>query len=232
MGEAMHAPTRERFALALDRDDAVAALRLASGLREYFAIAKVGLELFTAAGPSVVFALREAGFRVFIDLKLHDIPTTVYRSARVLGSLGPAFVTMHAVGGVEMLRMGVQGLMEGATNAGEDMPIALAVTVLTSEPTEEEGRLETRISTALAAGVQGYVAGAEDLSVTKRVAPRMISMVPGIRAEGGPAHDQARSATVKEAFAAGADYLVIGRMITEAADPIAVAASLLAGLEG
>ncbi|WP_298209322.1 orotidine-5'-phosphate decarboxylase [Ferrimicrobium sp.] len=218
---------REHFVLALDRDDSVAALRLASSLREYFAIVKVGLELFVAAGPSVVFSLREAGFRVFIDLKLHDIPTTVYRSARVLGALGPAFVTMHAAGGVEMLRLGVQGLMEGAAEVGEDMPIALAVTVLTSEPAAEEGLLETRISTALAAGVQGYVAGAPDLSVTKMVAPRMISMVPGIRATGAPTDDQARSATVKEALAAGADYLVIGRMLTEAADPIAVADALL-----
>jgi orotidine-5'-phosphate decarboxylase len=222
----------ERLILALDLDDAVAALRLATSLNEYFATVKVGLELFSAAGPSVVFALREAGFRVFIDLKLHDIPTTVGRAARVLGSLGPTFVTMHAVGGVEMMRLGVQGLMEGSRNADEEMPIALAVSVLTSEPRVESGLLEARISHAFAAGVQGYVASAHDLATIRTVAPSMLSVVPGIRQSGAPTDDQGRPATAQEALTAGADYLVIGRTVTGAADPKAAAESLLAGLLG
>ncbi|MHB1519711.1 MAG: orotidine-5'-phosphate decarboxylase [Ferrimicrobium sp.] len=221
---------RERLILALDADDAVVALRLANGLRDYFAIAKVGLELFSATGPSVVFALREAGFRVFVDLKLHDIPTTVGRTARVLGSLGPAFVTLHAAGGVDMLRLGVQGLLEGSREAGEEMPIALAVSVLTSESRAEPELLATRISTALAGGAQGYVAAVQDLATTKAVAPSMISVVPGIRGKGGSPDDQARAATAQEALAAGADYLVIGRMVTEASDPVEAADALLAGL--
>jgi orotidine-5'-phosphate decarboxylase len=223
---------RERLILALDRDDAVAAMRLATGLREYFGIVKVGLELFSAAGPSVVFGLREAGFRVFIDVKLHDIPTTVGRASRVLGSLGPAFVTMHAVGGVEMVHRGVEGLMEGASSAGEEMPVALAVTVLTSEASADPELLGTRISIALAGGAQGYVASAHDLATTRTLAPAMISVVPGIRAADGPVDDQRRVATASEAFAGGADYLVIGRMVTEAADPVAAAMTLVTGLAG
>lgn len=223
---------RERLILALDLDDAVAALRLATSLGEYFATAKVGLELFSAAGPSVVFSLREAGFRVFIDLKLHDIPTTVGRAAHVLGSLGPTFVTLHAAGGVEMLRLGMQGLMEGSRKADEEMPIALAVSVLTSESRVESGLLVTRISHAFAAGVQGYVASAHDLATIRAVAPSMVSVVPGIRQSGAPTHDQGRPATAQEAFAAGADYLVIGRTVTAAADPKAAAESLVSGLLG
>lgn len=223
---------RERLILALDLDDSVAALRLATSLSEYCATAKVGLELFSASGPSVVFSLREAGFRVFIDLKLHDIPTTVGRAAHVLGSLGPAFVTMHAAGGLEMLRAGMEGLLAGSSNAGEEMPIALAVSVLTSEARAEPGLLEDRIFKAAASGVQGYVASAHDLATIKAIAPSMVSVVPGIRQSGSPSDDQRRPATAQEALSAGADYLVLGRTVTAASDPKAAAETLLADLVG
>lgn len=223
---------RERLILALDLDDSVAALRLATSLSEYCATAKVGLELFSASGPSVVFSLREAGFRVFIDLKLHDIPTTVGRAAHVLGSLGPAFVTMHAAGGLEMLRAGMEGLLAGSSNAGEEMPIALAVSVLTSEARAEPGLLEDRIFKAAASGVQGYVASAHDLATIKAIAPSMVSVVPGIRQSGSPSDDQRRPATAQEALYAGADYLVLGRTVTAASDPKAAAETLLADLVG
>lgn len=232
MTSSLTSSMRERLILALDLDDSVAALRLATSLSEYCATAKVGLELFSASGPSVVFSLREAGFRVFIDLKLHDIPTTVGRAAHVLGSLGPAFVTMHAAGGLEMLRAGMEGLLAGSSNAGEEMPIALAVSVLTSEARAEPGLLEDRIFKAAASGVQGYVASAHDLATIKAIAPSMVSVVPGIRQSGSPSDDQRRPATAQEALSAGADYLVLGRTVTAASDPKAAAETLLADLVG
>src|SRR5271165_3693096 len=124
---------RDRLALALDTDDLVDALRVARDLEPWFGVAKVGLELFSATGPEVVTAFVERGWKVFLDLKLHDIPTTVGRAARVLGALGATYVTLHAHGGVAMLRAGVEGLEIGAEQAGLDTPAAIAVTVLTSD---------------------------------------------------------------------------------------------------
>ena len=124
---------RSRLVLALDVDDAVAAARLAKQLRPWFGTAKVGLELFSAAGPRVVQSLIDDGYDVFADLKMADIPTTVNRAARVLGALGVSYLTLHAFVGPDVLRAGVQGLLEGADKAGLEPPSALAVTVLTSD---------------------------------------------------------------------------------------------------
>src|ERR1700694_6025006 len=119
---------RDRLALALDTDDLGSALRTARDLEPWFAVAKVGLELFSATGPEVVTALVERGWKVFLDLKLHDIPTTVGKSASVLGALGASYLTLHAHGGVAMLRAGVEGLVTGAEQAGLQTPAAIAVT--------------------------------------------------------------------------------------------------------
>ena len=112
----------EHLALVLDADDLVAALRLARDLKPWFGVAKVGLELFSAAGPDAIGPLIDLGYDVFLDLKLHDIPTTVNKASRVLGALGVSYVTMHAHGGVDMLRAGVEGLAEGSGNAGLAQP--------------------------------------------------------------------------------------------------------------
>ena len=104
---------RRRLALALDVDDLVEAHRLAVALRPWFGVAKIGLELFSADGPEAIGALRDLGYQVFLDLKLFDIPTTVNRSTMVLGSLGVEYLTLHALGGVDMLRAGVEGLPRG-----------------------------------------------------------------------------------------------------------------------
>src|SRR4051794_40337666 len=118
---------RDRFALALDVDDLVAAGRLAKELRPYFGVAKVGLELFTAHGPDAVMAISELGYKVFLDLKMLDIPTTVEKAARVAGALGVSYLTMHAFGGVAMLQAGVEGLRAGAQAAGAPEPVGLGV---------------------------------------------------------------------------------------------------------
>src|SRR5207302_10363703 len=126
---------RDRLAIARDLDDLVAALRIAREVRPWFGVAKVGLELFIAAGPEAVGALMQLGYKVFLDLKLDDIPTTVNRAARIAGSLGVSYLTIHARGGVNTLRAGVTGLADGAQAAGLPAPVSLAVTVLTSDDT-------------------------------------------------------------------------------------------------
>jgi orotidine-5'-phosphate decarboxylase len=218
---------RERLALALDVDDAVAALRLARELSPWFGVAKVGLELFSAAGPDIVAELVDGGYRVFLDLKLADIPTTVGRAARVLGALGVRYLTLHAFGGPAMLRAGVDGLHEGAVRAGLEPPAALAVTVLTSDSGVPPHVLPKRVATALAARCAGVVCAAADVAEAKRLAPGLLAVVPGIRPLGVPTDDQARAASPADAVAAGADILVVGRAVTRAADRAEAAAALV-----
>jgi orotidine-5'-phosphate decarboxylase len=218
---------RDRLALALDVDDLVVALRLARRLRPWFGVAKVGLELFGAAGPETVSALTVEGYRVFLDLKLHDIPTTVLRAARVLGGLGAAYTTVHTQGGEAMVRAAVSGMAEGAAAAGAPAPCVLGVTVLTSETEAAPEALATRSSLAVSAGCGGLVCAAVDLAVTRRAAPGLLTVVPGIRFSGASTDDQARAAAPAAAIAAGADILVLGRAVTAAEDPEAAAAAVL-----
>jgi orotidine-5'-phosphate decarboxylase len=221
---------RSRLALALDVDDLVAATRLARSLQPWFGVAKVGLELYSAAGPDAIGALTDLGFEVFCDVKLHDIPTTVGRAARVLGALGASYVTMHATGGVEMLRAGVVGLDEGAAAAGMDAPTALAVTVLTSDGAAPPHILPKRVMLAVEAGCGGIVCAAADLREARQYAPALFTAVPGIRPAGSDVHDQARAASPREALDAGADLLVIGRAVTRSPEPEAAAAAIVAEL--
>lgn len=221
------APYRQRLALALDVDDAVEAQRLAAELRPWFGVAKVGLELFSAAGPSVVQLLIDDGYDVFLDLKMADIPTTVRRAANVLGALGVSYLTMHAFAGPAVLRAGVEGLAEGAERAGLAVPVVLGVTVLTSDHDAPGHILAKRVTAAVEAGCGGVVCAAADVAQTKQIAPRLITVVPGVRPAGSPTHDQARSATPSEALSAGADILVVGRAVTAAPDRTAAAAALV-----
>lgn len=219
---------RRRLALVLDVDDMVEANRLAQEMRPWFGVAKVGLELFSAVGPSVISTLRDQGYDVFIDLKLHDIPTTVGRAARVLGALGASYVTMHAFGGPAMLRAGDQGLRQGAAAAGLPEPTSLAVTILTSDAGAPSHILGQRLTAAMEAGCGGVVCAAVDLEEARTVAPTMVRVVPGIRLAGDDAHDQAHPATPAQAAADGADLLVVGRTVTRAADRRAAAAAVAA----
>ncbi|NNN15540.1 MAG: orotidine-5'-phosphate decarboxylase [Acidimicrobiaceae bacterium] len=217
---------RNRLALALDYDDLVVATRMSKDLIDYFGFVKVGLELYLATGPEAVGAFVELGFKVFLDLKLHDIPTTVKKAARVVGGLGASLLTMHAFGGTEMLRAGVEGLMEGAQAVGAPVPAALGVTVLTSDGGAPRHVLPARIEAAALGGCRGYVCATEDVAEGKRMRPDMYAVVAGIRPTGVEANEQ-RSATPTEAIRAGADLLVIGRAVTLADDPIAAAESIL-----
>jgi orotidine-5'-phosphate decarboxylase len=219
---------RRRLALVLDVDDIVEATRLAKEMQPWFGVAKVGLELYSAVGPDVIGPLREMGYDVFVDVKLHDIPTTVGRAARVLGALGASYVTMHAFGGRDMLRAGDQGLREGAAAAGLPEPTALAVTILTSDAGAPPHILGKRLTAAMEAGCGGLVCAASDLEEARTIAPAMTRVVPGIRLAGDATHDQARAATPGEAAANGADILVIGRTVTQADDRAAAAAAVAA----
>ncbi|MBM36880.1 MAG: orotidine-5'-phosphate decarboxylase [Actinomycetota bacterium] len=218
---------RSRLAIALDVDDLVEAGRLGRRMLPWFSVAKIGLELFSAAGPEAVGAFVDQGYKVFLDMKLHDIPTTVGRASRVLGSLGVSYVTVHSSGGVDMLSAAVDGLHEGASAAGLCPPAVLAVTVLTSEPNAPRTVLEERLTFASEANCGGVVCAASDLGQVSRLAPELLTVVPGIRPEGVASHDQGRPATPSTAIQNGAGILVIGRAVTAADEP-EVAASAIA----
>ena len=218
---------RDRLAIALDFDDLVMAQRMARQVKPWFGVAKVGLELYAAAGPEAVASLVDEGFHVFLDLKLHDIPTTVRRAARVIGALGASYLTLHAQSGAVMLRAGVDGLHDGADAAGLPAPTALGVTILTSDADAPPHILGKRVSASVEGGCGGIVCAAADVREAKQLAPRMLTVVPGIRPPQGDRHDQARSATPQQALDLGADLLVIGRPVTGASDPAKAAAELV-----
>jgi orotidine-5'-phosphate decarboxylase len=212
---------RDRLALALDVPSLDVATALADSVAPYFGIAKVGLELFSAAGPEAFTRLRALDLHVFADLKLHDIPTTVGRAARVLGGYGLTYLNFHAAGGVEMLRAGVEGLLAGARDAGHAVPVPIAVTVLTSE--RDTSGFDARLDAAVEAGCGGVVCSVEEVERVRRVRPDFVTIVPGVRFADGDRHDQARIGTPETVARAGADVLVVGRPVTAADDPRAAA---------
>lgn len=242
---------RDYLALALDCSDLKRAVQLASSLSDYFRVAKIGLELYSAAGAEAVSTIKGLGYEVFCDLKLHDIPNTVNRASRVIGTLGVSYLTMHASGGCDMLKAGVQGLREGVDSAGVQTvggrAVGLAVTVLTSQPlapatqaqvtTQVAPQASSNQANVRAAQVQliqnavdakcgGIVCSASDLVLSANLSERLIRVVPGIRLPGDSYDDQQRVATPADALAAGADMLVIGRAVTSADDPIAASERL------
>jgi len=203
---------------------------MASQVSPWFGVAKVGLELFSAAGPEAIGVMQSLGMDVFLDVKLHDIPNTVGKAARVLGAFGTRYLTLHARGGEDMLTAGVQGLHAGAEAAGVDAPIALGVTVLTSDGDAPDHIVPRRLRMALDTGCGGIVCAAADLADARALVPRLVKVVPGIRPAGSDTHDQARAATPQEALDGGADLLVIGRAVTQANDPVTAAQQLAEGL--
>jgi orotidine-5'-phosphate decarboxylase len=223
---------RDRLALALDVDDLVLAQRLVRQLKPWFGVAKIGLELYSAAGPEAVASIAGDGYAVMLDVKLYDIPTTVRKAARVLGALGASYLTLHAHGGPVMLRAGVDGLRDGAEAVGLPAPVALAVTILTSDADAPAHILGRRVAAAVEGGCGGVVCAAADVREAKQLAPRMLAVVPGIRPAAVERHDQARAATPQQALDAGADLLVIGRAVTAAPDPARAAAELVESLTG
>ncbi|HEY7752402.1 MAG TPA: orotidine-5'-phosphate decarboxylase [Steroidobacteraceae bacterium] len=228
-------PARERLIFAMDVPDADAARRLAGSLGDSIAFYKVGLELFTSGGAwELLDWLTGRGKRVFLDLKFFDVPATVAAAVRNLRGRGVTFTTVH----------GNQAIMEAAAGAAAGEVGILAVTVLTSL---DRGDLDdlgfrcdvgelvlSRARRALAAGCAGVISsGLEAKALRAGVDDRLIVVTPGIRpVENRPADDQKRVVDVAQAFANGADYIVVGRPIRDAADPRAAAESIQATIAG
>jgi orotidine-5'-phosphate decarboxylase len=197
-------------------------------VQPWFGVAKVGLELYSAAGPEAISRLRDLDFTVFADLKLHDIPTTVERAARVLGRLGAGYVNFHAAGGVDMLRGAVRGLADGARDVEYPAPVALAVTVLTSD--EDVSAFDARLRAALDAGCGGVVCSRLEVEKVKRADGDLVAVVPGVRLPDDDRNDQRRLGTPEEVARAGADVLVVGRAVTGASDPVRAAQAVHAAV--
>ena len=214
------------FAIAFDVPTLEAALALDARLGSGPEYAKLGLELFTAAGPEALKALKSRGRRVFLDLKLHDIPNTVKGAAASAARLGADLLTVHATGGAAMVAAAVEGIREagGATRV-------VAVTLLTSldpaamppgfaRPFDLHAVAAELTDQAERAGALGVVCSPADLAgVRARLGRDFYAVTPGIRMAGGEAHDQKRVATVESAVRDGASLLVLGRAVTAAADP-------------
>jgi orotidine-5'-phosphate decarboxylase len=213
--------------VALDYDNKHSALTLADRLDPKYCRVKVGKELFTAAGPSVVKELSDRGFDVFLDLKFHDIPNTVAKALSAAADLGVWMANVHASGGSRMMSAAKQAL----DNSGSDM-LLIGVTVLTSMDTsdlEEVGIKRTLSDQVLHlasmtkdSGLDGVVCSAQEARTLKEALGEDFKLVtPGIRLANSAADDQRRIVTPADAMALGSDYLVIGRPITQSADPLA-----------
>jgi len=234
---------RDRLILALDFPAPAEALALASRFRGRLAWVKVGMELFTAAGPNLVSQLEDRGLKVFLDLKFHDIPNTVARAAAAATELGVAMFNVHASGGQEMMAGAVEAARSRASDLGITPPLVIAVTVLTSL---DQGTLNRDVG--LAGGVADHVerfalaardAGCDGVVVSPReverikaaCGPNFVTVTPGVRPLGNDAGDQRRTLTPGEALQAGSDYLVVGRPVTQAPDPAAALESILSEME-
>ncbi len=219
----------DRIIIALDVDSPDEALGLVRQLRGRVGLFKVGSQLFTSAGPAVVAGILRMGERVFLDLKFHDIPNTAAKAALAARAMGVSMITVHAGGGSAMLSA-VTGALKSVSPQPK-RPLVLAVTLLTSLASSDLERLGVAgtpadqvlrlAGTALEAGVDGLVASpAEVARLRRHFGSSPILVTPGIRPAGAALNDQARAATPREALEAGSDYLVIGRPVTAAADPL------------
>jgi orotidine-5'-phosphate decarboxylase len=228
---------RECLIVALDVADGDKARALAQDLGEFVSFYKVGKELFTAAGPSVVLDLIASGKKVFLDLKFHDIPNTVAGAVRSAAALGVSLLTVHAGGGSKMLKAAAD-----AAAQSDFKPIVLAVTVLTSLGADDlpevgiSGGVEAQVlrlaGLAINAGCGGIVASAREAPRLRQELGTSFTLVtPGIRPAGGVVGDQARVVTPADAIRAGANYLVVGRPITAADNPQQAARAITEEIE-
>jgi orotidine-5'-phosphate decarboxylase len=235
----------EKLIVALDVDTPARALSLAQQLRDVAGMFKIGSTLFTLAGPQIVKDIIGSGAKVFLDLKFHDIPHQVAGAARSAAQLGVSLFTLHASGGAEMMRRAVAAVADVAEREGTERTKVLAVSVLTSidantlaqigvDSTPQESVLRL-VTLAEQSGVDGVVASPQEAATIRaNLANRKLLIVtPGIRpAETNTsADDQRRVSTPAAALAAGADYLVVGRPITAAADPVAAARQIAAEMQ-
>jgi orotidine-5'-phosphate decarboxylase len=221
---------RDRIIVALDVDSVNDAGEIVRELKGRVGAFKVGLQLFTAAGPEFVRELASAGNKVFLDLKFHDIPNTVAKASVEAARLGVWMFNVHCSGGSEMMRQAVKEVDLVCENEGIKRPLMIGVTVLTSSNSETMSEIgvvndiETQVSKlarlADGSGLDGVVASPLEVAAVRNAVKRadFLTVTPGIRAESATADDQKRVTTVGRALAGGSDYVVIGRPITQAAD--------------
>jgi orotidine-5'-phosphate decarboxylase len=222
---------KDRIIFALDVDHFTEAQYWVNLLKDRVGVFKVGKQLFTHSGPKVIDMIRKKDQKVFLDLKFHDIPTTVAKAGQEATKLNVSMFDLHALGGFEMMRKTVEAAREAAKEFNIPRPLILAVTILTSMDErstqevgiqgpilEEVGRLALL---AMKAGVDGVVASPKEIGIIRqRCGEDFLIVTPGIRLPSEQKDDQKRTLTPKEAIAAGASYLVIGRPIKEAKDPL------------
>ncbi len=229
-------PERDRIIVALDcgADEARKIARSLVGKASWL---KVGMTLYYQEGPRIVEELKDMGFNIFVDLKFHDIPHQIYGAAQSIARAGADMITMHAIGGLEMMRSALDGLIE----AQRPDVITLGITVLTSMSAEDlqltgverslSDQVETLAVQAKQAGLTGVVASPNEAALLRGVlGPEAYIVTPGVRPAGASLDDQSRVATPRQAFDNGASHLVIGRPITAAADPAEAFETIVKGL--
>jgi len=241
---------KPQLIVALDVDTLAETRELLEKLKDSVEIFKVGSQLFTSCGPAVVRFIEAQGKKVFLDLKFHDIPSTVGRAVEAAVGLSVALersqdftnrqmpktrglfmFTVHTAGGMEMLKAAVQAAQNKAKQCGLPKPLIAGVTVLTSEEKRDNilASVLKRAEMAKAAGLDGVVASCEEASfLRKQFGPDFVIVTPGIRPQGSAAQDQKRVATPRMAVQSGSDYLVVGRPIVQSPDPAQAARAILA----
>ena len=223
---------KQRLMLALDFDSREKAEEWVHRLKMHVGYFKVGLQLFTKEGAELVRSIRARGGRIFLDVKYHDIPNTVAKACESACALGVDLVNVHALGGKAMMRAAAEALKASAARMRVPKPKLLAVTVLTSHDAASlkrevglRGRPEAEVLrlalNAKASGCDGVVCSPKEIAaVSAACGPSFLIVTPGVRPAGGPKHDQKRVLSAGQALALGADYLVVGRSVTEATDPV------------
>ena len=235
---------KDRIVLALDVDTAEEALVLVNKLSQHVGVFKIGMQLYNGIGPDIINRVHDLGGKVFLDLKLHDIPNTVASAARVLTRLNTFLFNVHAAGGREMMKQAAQASREQAERLGAAAPLLLAVTVLTSISQKELAEdmfinglkvEELVVKWALMAqesGLGGVVCSPQEIGpIRSACGPDFKIVTPGIRPLWSAANDQKRITTPRQALDQGADFMVIGRPIVQADDPVAAAQRIIEELE-
>jgi orotidine-5'-phosphate decarboxylase len=240
-GLGLYSTMRNPIIVALDVPTAEAALELARQVAPAVGAFKVGGELFTSAGPEIIRQIRSTGASVFLDLKYHDIPNTVSKAVASATRLDVQMLTIHTVGGLEMMRAAEASARETASQSGRNAPLVLGVTVLTSMNSQTLGevgceanvgrQVERLADLAVKAGLRGLVCSPLEITALRQILPQSVELItPGIRTGSEKADDQKRTLSPREALDAGANWLVIGRPIYAAENPREAAEKILASL--
>lgn len=220
---------QNRIIIALDFSSLEEVERIIQATRDYVDIYKVGSEFFTSFGPKACEAVRKKGKEIFLDLKYHDIPNTVAKSCREAAKMGIKFLSLHSLGGSEMIKEAVEAAKDEACTLSLEKTKILAVTILTSMEERDLSPLGITLSIseeilslaniASQAGVDGLISSPHEIGLLKERFPHLLLVTPGIRPKSSPGDDQRRHLSLKEAIDRGADYVVVGRPVTMARDP-------------